>query len=348
VIVGGAGESFPAREVIWQAERRGIPTARALRSIAGFDETTVFWYENPGWERHDVASVPHLDVGATTGDLTGDGRENLIAGQGIHNTDVFWFEIPDDPRDRWQPHLVTDAFEKYHDLETGDVDGDGEPELVGLSQESETLFYYDIPEQPRRSPWPTSHRHVIDRDREMEGLAIEDIDGDGHNEVIAGTNVYRKTGGSWERESIASGWDDVRVAVADLDGDGEAEVVCSEGDSPHLGTHPGRVAWFDPPAWEPTVLEDELFCPHTLQVADFDGDGKQDVYIAEMGLDKNDDPRHELFLNRGDGTFDQQSIATEVETHEAKAVDLTGNGKPDIVGKSYGPDHHVDVWYNET
>lgn len=27
--------------------------------------------------------------------------------------------------------------------------------------------------------------------------------------------------------------------------------------------------------------------------------------------------------------------------------DLTGNGRPDVAGKSCGTNHHVDVWYNE-
>jgi len=26
-------------------------------------------------------------------------------------------------------------------------------------------------------------------------------------------------------------------------------------------------------------------------------------------------------------------------------ADPTGNGRPDMVGKSYGPDHHVNTWY---
>lgn len=57
---------------------------------------------------------------------------------------------------------MTDAFEKYHDLATGDVDDDGEPELVGVSQESEVVFYDDIPDDPYRSPWPDANRHVVD------------------------------------------------------------------------------------------------------------------------------------------------------------------------------------------
>jgi hypothetical protein len=348
VIVGGAGAGFPGRGKIYEAEKKGYPTLRPLRSLVGFDQTTLFWYENPGWERHEVASVPALDVGATLCDITGDGRPNVLAGQGIHNTDVYWFEMPDNPRERWEPHLITDAFEKYHDLAAGDIDDDGRPEIVGLSQESETLFYYDIPSNPYQSPWPDRCRHIIDEGVKMEGICITDSTRDGSSELIAGTNIYRNGGGSWEAEPVVTDWDMTRAGVADLDGDGELEIVFSEGDSPYYGTHPGRVAWFDPPEWNETFLEKDLFCPHTLQIADFNGDGRPDIYVAEMGKEVNDDPQHLLFRNEGDGEFSRNVIASGIATHEAKAVDLNGTGNPDIVGKSYGPNHHVDVWYNET
>jgi hypothetical protein len=160
--------------------------------------------------------------------------------------------------------------------------------------------------------------------------------------------VYKYVGGEWERESIATGWDWTRVAVADLDGDGDLEVLFSEGDSPELGTRFGRVAWFDPPDWEQHTLRDDMFCPHSLQIADFDDNGHPDIYVGEMSLGKNDDPEHVVFRNEGGGEFTEEVIMTGVETHEAKAVDLTGDGRPDIVGKSFAPDAHVDVWYNQT
>ena len=351
LIVGGAGDAFPGKDVIWDIHKRGIPTFRSLRALVDMDETNLFWYENPGWERHDVAFAPHLDVGATLCDVTGDGRQNVVAGQGLNNTEVYWFDYPDDPRGRWEPHLVTDEFEKYHDLAAGDVDDDGEVELVGVSQESETVFYYDIPADPYQSPWPEGNRHIVDRGREIEGLRVVDIDDDGKNELLAGTSIYSQRNGAgsgWDREDVVTGWDDTRVAVADVDNDDDPEIIYSEGDSPHLGTHPGRVAVSDGPEGTTRFLEDDLFCPHTLQVADFNGDGNMDIYVAEMGLDENTNPKHLLFRNNGDGSFGREVIAEGVATHEAKAVDMTGNGLPDIVGKSYGPNHHVDIWYNET
>jgi hypothetical protein len=311
-------------------------------------ESNLFWYENPGWKRHDMADVEQLDVALATGDITGDGRPNVVAGQGINFNDLYWFESPEDPRDEWTKFLVTDDFEKYHDVVVADVDGDGEVEVVATSQKSEVVFYYDVPEDPRREPWPASHRHVVADDIHVEGLQVTDLNGDGDPELLAGPNVFRRVDGTWERERIAEGWEWTRTAVADVDGDGEAEVVLAEGDRPEADGRPGRVGWFDPPDWTPTVLANDLFCPHSLQLADFTGNDLPDVYVAEMGLGENDEPKHLLFENLGDGSFQRNRILTTAPTHEAKVVDLNGDGKFDIIGKSYTPNHHVDVWYNES
>ncbi|WP_423998882.1 FG-GAP repeat domain-containing protein [Haloarcula salina] len=312
------------------------PLARRL-------QTNVFWYENPGWERHDVARAPELSVGGSLGDVTGNGGPDLVAGQNIHRHKLWWFEIPLDPRETWTRRLITDDFEKYHDTAVADVDGDGENEVVGLSQESQTVFYYDIPDNPRREPWPVANRHVVADGLNVEGVAVEDVDGDGEAEIVAGPNVFHRTDDGWEREQIAEGWECTRIAIDDLDGDGEPEIVLVEGDEPYLDDRPARLGVFDPPEWSLTLLHDDLSNPHSLQVADLDGDGTPDIFVAEMGLEEGHTPRQFAFRNDGAGNFEQELLGTGIATHEAKVVDLDGDGDPDIVGKAY-TEPHVDVW----
>ena len=387
LIVGGTGSKKAVNVLGKRIILSQLPVlGQAIKRL----ETNLFWYENPGvgrrngdaeWTRRAISSESDLHVlGSALGDVSGNGKLDLIVGQGHGRSDVYWFEQPTDPRREWEKHLIADDFSKYHDLAFGDVDNDGEPEVVGLSQESESIFYYDVPADPTRSPWPSEQLTIIDSDADVEGLAIVDIDGDGDNELIAGTAIYHCSGANrgrsssevsdaegsetpdiaavdggkstdiaagWTREDIATGWDYTRVAVGDIDDDGEPEVVFTEGDSPTYGEHMGRVGWFDQPDWEPHILDDDLYCPHSIQLADFDGNGSLDIYVAEMGLGENEDSaRHVVFHNCGDGEFNREVVERAVPTHEARAVDVDRNSRPDVIGKSYTPDHHVDVWYN--
>ncbi len=348
VVVTGSGRtatlSLPGRTI-------KLDNVPGLKHLYRRRESNVFWYENLGdeWKRHVIAPRGGLyALGGTLGDIDGDGRVDLVVGQALGERGIYWLRQPDDPRETWSLHLVSERFEKYHDLALADVDDDGDLELVGCSQRSETVFYYDIPDDPTVEPWPEENLHIVCEDVHVEGLLVVDIDGDGATEIVAGPNVFHRESEGWTRAVVAEGWEWTRLAAADLDDDGDLELVIAEGDRPYNGDVLGRVAVFDfdGTAWQPTVLHDQLSNPHSLQVADFDGDGRLDVFVAEMGL-QTETPRQFVFRNGDDG-FEAILVGTGVPTHEAKAVDLTGDGRPDIVGKSYHPSEHVDVWYNET
>jgi len=344
VIVGAVGRKAPVTIPVLD-KRINLGKLAGTRQLIDRLEWNVFWYENPGWERHEVARSPELSVGGALGDIDGDGREELVTGQNLDRRELYWFEQADDPRDRWTRRLITDDFEKYHDVAVADVDDDGEPEVLALSQESETVFYYDVPADPTVEPWPVANRHLVAEDLDVEGVQVLDLDGDGRTEIVAGTNVFhRRDDGAWDREVVAEGWEWTRIVAADVDGDGDEELVVTEGDLPYQGDRRARLGVFDPPEWDLTVLHDDLSNPHSLQLADLNDDGNLDVFVAEMGLEEGHEPRQFVFWNEGDGTFDAEVISSGVPTHEAKLVDLDGDGRLDVVGKGYAH-RTVDAWY---
>jgi hypothetical protein len=87
------------------------------------------------------------------------------------------------------------------------------------------------------------------------------------------------------------------------------------------------------------VPREDLYNPHTVATADFDGSGHPDIYVAEMGLDGYEDPTHYVLANPGDDSlaFETHVIERGVPTHEATVADVNADSRPDVVGKRRQP-----------
>jgi len=327
--------------VVGDLDGDGVPEivigARAPRGeLYWLDRTT-----RGEWEHHLLDDTfERIEAGGALVDLDGDGDLDLIAGDDSRGNRLYWWECPDDPTQPWtRREIFRMPGNQTHDQTAADIDGDGRLEVYFWNQRSDMLFYVPVPDDPRVSPWP-GVRPVATGVRE-EGLAIADVDGDGHLELIAGQSWYRLLpNGRWERHIFAEGYVSPRVVAADFDGDGRSEIALAEGDASLQGRESGRAVFFragaDPEAlWEADLLHDRLLDPHSLQVADFDGDGWPDLFVGEMGLPSGDDPHppaQRIFLNC-DGRLEEHIVDRGLGTHESKVIEL--DGRLGIVGKPY-------------
>jgi hypothetical protein len=338
------------------------------------------WFENPGkaegWTRHIIADVENQECGGSLIDLTGNGLLDIINGGDWQSNEVSWWENPGEAGGTWPRRVAIEVSgTQIHDTAIGDVTGDGTLSLVFTNQHAEggtTVYRVPIPQDPMVSPWPGLE--VIGRAKTEpnpyrdegvqpeEGVAIGDLDGDGRNEVIAGTHWYKRVDGKWQAYKFATGYITTKIAIGDLDGDGQNEIVLSEGDPCVYGkTQGGKLAWFKPGAditqmWKEHVLEDGLLDAHSLRLADLTGNGHLDILTGEVGLADQETgeyighlPRITVYENDGEANFGRRVIDEGTGAHDAWLADMRGKGVLDIVTRPLqgAEKWHLHVYYNE-
>ena len=207
------------------------------------------------------------------------------------------------------------------------------------------------------------------------GVAVGDYDNDGHEDLFlcsAGRNtLYHNNGdGTFSDVTKESGIggkppDTLSVAAAwfDYDNDGLLDLVVSNYTlwSPATDKRcsaAGVEYYCDPRLYYQPVphrlyhnlghgkfedVTEKSGFGHALgkgmgiSIADFNDDGWQDVFIA------NDTEANHLFINKGDGTFEESGLPLGVAYDDtAKAVSSMGSE-----AKDYDNDGRVDIFYND-
>lgn len=257
-------------------------------------------------------------------------------------------------------------------IQSGDVPG-AEPGTPLIPLDANTpdgnrLFRNDLnPDGELHFTDVTDEAGVGDRGYGM-GAAVGDVDNDGDPDLYVtnfGANVfYRNDGdGRFTDMTAVSGADDGRwntsAAFLDYDNDGDldlfvaAYVVYTVKGNKTCFTNDGRRDYCGPDSFKPTT--DRLFRNDGgfrftdvsaaagieqvsgkglgVTVADFDGDGRDDIYVA------NDQWPNHLLLSDGDGGFRETAVMAgsaynatgEVEASMGvTAGDFDGDGDPDL------------------
>jgi len=121
--------------------------------------------------------------------------------------------------------------------------------------------------------------------------SVVDMNGDGHLDVVCGSNGYSRrkvywfendgSGGGWERHDV-SGTGEVyypwSVCAVDIDDDGDMDVICGDNDK--------IVLWMNTDGmglnWETILIKDDVWTgPQQVIAVDMDGDSNLDVLTRQ-------------------------------------------------------------------
>jgi hypothetical protein len=300
----------------------------------------LVWYQYPSWEKHPIARGEFTTDGQLA-DVDGDGDPDIVIGTFPEGKgEIFWFENVSGGKGEWIRHSIGKGY--AHDVAVGDMNADGKIDVVTCDKKKVVLW-----EQVSPDSW---REHVVEV-RAGEGIALADMDGDGDLDIVYGGSWLENPGSlkttPWIPHSIAPKWSpDTRVFVADMNTDGRPDVVLT------VSEGRGGVSWFESPTdprtgtWvEHPIGKEILEGAHTLQVADFDGDGELDVLTAEMHTSRK--KRVLAYLNKK-GVFEPHLLA-RTGSHNMRVGDIDGDGDIDIVGKNFaGPGRAIEMWENRT
>jgi len=299
------------------------------------------WYENPGWERHVIASHLSGMINLAAWDFDGDGTPEIVLASGFSMQAkssvgvVSVLRHNGDPRQPWSIQEI-DRLPTSHRLRWADIYGDGKKVVINQPL---TGAQVERPEDHAHTPlvfyrpgdW--KREQISDQDEGVvHGIYIVEWDGDGRDEILTasfvGIHLYKLgNNGRWTRTEITTG------DPAPWPKSGSSDVAVGRlGKRRFLAAiepwHGNQVAIYreNGGEWQRRVIDDSLADGHTILTADLNGDGADEVIAGYRGQGVN-----VYYAQDSQGVeWSRQVLDRGIAAAACAIADLNADGRPDI------------------
>lgn len=329
---------------------------------------TLKWFKNPNWQEYTIKTGNFWGDSVEIVTLRGDEKVYIVASKGSSKSDRTTFYsyslksggTPTVTAD-WVEQELFNYNEKgeVKDMEIKDIDKDGKLDIMIRHSLKLKIYYQQVD-----GSWDPKDKPTTSEGSAPEGLGVMDVDGDGYlDAVMEGFWLLnpKTRDGNWQRYDFDNTWHtnqksdyrgySVKVAIGDFDGNGKDDFAISQSEDTNF-----PIRWYqlkpntDPKsgtsAWNiKTVEASANYNAHTLQAADFNGDGLVDLLSA--GLPRTH-KEHYLYINKGGGnSFEKIKIIGAGSAYSAKVADLNGDNKPDIISSAIWDKNEVEDMLGE-
>ncbi|MHC4844862.1 MAG: FG-GAP repeat domain-containing protein [Planctomycetota bacterium] len=305
---------------------------------AAWVDDSVHWFENvDGLGTFALGQLITSDADRAysvhAADIDGDGDLDVTSAS-FADGKIAWYENTDGLGTFGPQQVITTSALGAWSAQAGDLDGDGDVDVVSASDTIDTIQWYENTDGLGTFGPPivlsTTANGAVN-------VSIADLDGDLDNDVLAASALddtvqwFRNTDGAGQFSDaivITSAADDVRsVHAADLDGDSDLDVLSASGLDATIAWHENLngLGDFGPRQ----VITNLAAAARTVWAADLDGDDDIDVLSASH----LDDTIAWYENTNGSGTFGPRQVisSTSDGAFTVRAADLDGDGDPDVL-----------------
>lgn len=207
---------------------------------AAFGGNTAAWFENmdgsgTSWSQTTLSNTFQLAVGIHAADVDGDGDQDILGASfgafpsGAGGRVVWW-----ENGAGWTLHPVDNSYLGAVGVYSGDVDGDGDIDVVGAANVDEEFTWWENLNGSGTS-W---NRQAVGSDfANAEGVYAADLDGDGDMDILGGSQIdntvawwenLNEDGATWMEHIVEDNFlEAVAVFAADMDGDGDNDIMAA-------------------------------------------------------------------------------------------------------------------------